>query len=145
MTKSEIFTKAHQIAKATRAAVGNYMIAFSLALKEVYSKMKEITVEALEALGGNRWTKSSMDRVYFNGETLAEIVGFSFSTYKTGNVSSASLGDKHLSNTRAERIRTTLFMCKFWFDVNDKKFHCKYFNEKEITFDYVVEAIKKAL
>ncbi|EPC5509157.1 hypothetical protein M8E51_004282 [Salmonella enterica] len=93
MTKSEIFTKAHQIAKATRAAVGNYMIAFSLALKEVYSKMKEITVEALEALGGNRWTKNSMDRVYFNGETLAEIVGFSFSTYKTGNVSSASLGD----------------------------------------------------
>lgn len=35
MTKSEIFKAAHRMARGTVKAVGNYMIAFSLALKEV--------------------------------------------------------------------------------------------------------------
>lgn len=40
MTKSELFTRAHQIAKKNVALVGNYLIAFSIALKEVYNSMK---------------------------------------------------------------------------------------------------------
>ena len=35
MNKSEIFKTAHRMARGTVKAVGNYMIAFSLALKEV--------------------------------------------------------------------------------------------------------------
>jgi hypothetical protein len=35
MTKSEIFKAAHRMAKGTVKAVGNYEIAFSLALKEI--------------------------------------------------------------------------------------------------------------
>lgn len=40
MTNSQIFATAHKIAKNTVAAVGNYLIAFSFALKEVYASLK---------------------------------------------------------------------------------------------------------
>ena len=38
MTKSELFTAAHNIARDTVAAVGDYLIAFSLALRGLYRK-----------------------------------------------------------------------------------------------------------
>lgn len=37
MTKSQMFKKAHEIARATKAIVGDYRIAFSIALKDIYS------------------------------------------------------------------------------------------------------------
>ena len=40
MNKSALFTKAHKIARNTVKFVGNYSIAFSLALKEGYKNMK---------------------------------------------------------------------------------------------------------
>lgn len=40
MTKSEIFKSAHAKARATAPSVGNYLIAFSIALKEVYASLK---------------------------------------------------------------------------------------------------------
>ena len=40
MTKSELFTAAHKIAKDTVSKVGNYMIALSLALKSLYRGLK---------------------------------------------------------------------------------------------------------
>ena len=42
MTNSEIFIKAHQMARQTVAIVGNYFIAFRLALKKVYAVLKNI-------------------------------------------------------------------------------------------------------
>ena len=42
MNKSTLFTQAHKIAKQTATKVGNYMIAFSLALKSIY---KGLTVK----------------------------------------------------------------------------------------------------
>lgn len=48
MTNSEIFKRAHAIAKATRAIVGDYRIAFSLALKDIYNTItkKVLTMKA---------------------------------------------------------------------------------------------------
>lgn len=40
MNKSQIFTKAHQIARKTVKIVGDYIIAFRLALKGVYDEIK---------------------------------------------------------------------------------------------------------
>lgn len=40
MNKSALFTQAHKIAKATVKAVGNYMVAFKLALIELYNSNK---------------------------------------------------------------------------------------------------------
>lgn len=70
MTKSELFKSAHKIARKTVLEVGNYMIAFSLALKEGYAKMKtesEISIkDKIIALGGKEWKKDSMHRVYIS-------------------------------------------------------------------------------
>ena len=61
MTKSEIFIKAHQIAKSTVAAVGHYVIAFSLALKKVY----KMAVEKKLVITGKNGNKVTF--VYENG------------------------------------------------------------------------------
>ena len=42
MTKSELFKKAHAMAKATVEAVGNYSIAFKLALTHAYTEKKPL-------------------------------------------------------------------------------------------------------
>ena len=76
MNKSKLFTHAHQIARNTVAQVGNYMIAFSLALRELYS-MTTKTVKSAEQqlieLGGKLWEKGSMRRVYLSLDVLNKI------------------------------------------------------------------------
>lgn len=68
MNKSEIFNLAHEKARKIAAAVGDYVIAFSLSLKEVYAEMKKAPkniVSEIEALGFasiNQWR----DRYYIN-------------------------------------------------------------------------------
>jgi len=64
MTKSEIFTKAHATARKTVKAVGNYMIAFSLALKEAYKMTVKTLEEKAIEMGGKVWEKNNMKRVY---------------------------------------------------------------------------------
>ena len=49
MNKSTLFTAAHKIAKKTAKAVGNYMIALSLALKSLYKEATMKTVSDLIA------------------------------------------------------------------------------------------------
>ena len=66
MNRSEIFKKAHQIAKSTVAIVGNYSIAFSIALKEIYSNNTASIADKLLAAGGKVWEKDSMKRIYLN-------------------------------------------------------------------------------
>ena len=41
MTKSEIFKAAHKLAKATVCYIGDYMIAFSIALKNIIAAAKK--------------------------------------------------------------------------------------------------------
>lgn len=52
MTNSEIFKSAHAMARNTVKFVGNYMIAFSLALKEVYKNMATKIVELKSLMSG---------------------------------------------------------------------------------------------
>ena len=65
MTKSELFKKAHAIAKATVKAVGNYSIAFKLALKEVYFEEISLSVkERMENSGtltASQWQEVNLD------------------------------------------------------------------------------------
>lgn len=68
---SELFKNAHKEAKATVDEVGDYMIAFSLALKDQWKKAKTIElsdsqIESLERDGWSRWTKYGYDRLYFD-------------------------------------------------------------------------------
>lgn len=104
MTNSEMFKKAHKIARQTVSLVGNYSIAFKLALKKVWSEAKNsIDIEALEKKGFNRWTKGDMDRLYFNIEKSGDL---DVDYYKTGNVRSAYLNGERISNAEAYRLMT---------------------------------------
>lgn len=76
MDKSTLFNQAHQTARNTVAQVGNYMIAFSLALRELYSMTKNTAKSAeqqLIALGGKLWEKAGMRRVYLSLSVLNKI------------------------------------------------------------------------
>ena len=76
MTKSEIFKAAHAMARKVVAIVGDYMVAFSYSLKEVYKNMNaknltmaELAEKALE-LGATKWEKGTMSRIYINSDKM---------------------------------------------------------------------------
>lgn len=84
MNKSAIFKKAHSIAKATALEVGDYRIAFSLALKEVYTTMKNIIATVTASFGNSEitttidkknvvgWKGGSNVRDYFEVESSSK-------------------------------------------------------------------------
>lgn len=119
MTKSEIFKAAHALAKATVEVVGDYMIAFSLALKETY-KMTEKTLEKkLIDLGLSVWGEDfGKPRIYINPESMGAIFGLELSFYKTGSISAAKLNGEKISNSKAYK----LLQNKIYFDINSKAF-----------------------
>lgn len=47
MTNSQIFKNAHTIAKNTVKIIGSYVIAFSLALKEIYANLRKPTIKSV--------------------------------------------------------------------------------------------------
>ncbi len=73
-----------------------------------------VTLGGLLGAGGNRWQKNGMDRIYFNN--IAERAGISANRYKSGNISSASLSGKGISNSKAREIISTLESGKVFYD-----------------------------
>lgn len=63
---STLFANAHRIAKYTAKFVGNYSIAFSIALKNEYKKFKTYT--ALTTSNCQVWAKAGFERIYFNNQ-----------------------------------------------------------------------------
>jgi len=98
-----------------------YRVTFGAALKSLQNKPAEI-VDQLIALGGNLWEKGSMRRVYFNN--VPALIGLSYSTYKTGNISSASLNGVGISNSECARILRSIG--KIYWDLDTGKMHGSY-------------------
>ena len=147
MNKSKLFIDAHRVAKANVSAIGNYMIAFSLALKSLYRKVKnmaEKTVAQLIELGGNEWKGYGKHRIYFNTELLTNAMQLSYGRYKTGNVSSATLRGEKISNKRAKDILWGLDNAKFFFDVATKKFFSNDDYLSAESHDLIVKFIEEA-
>ena len=133
MTKSEIFKKAHKIARDTVAKVGNYTIAMSLALKSIYSSMAESVEDKLIRMGGKLWENYGKKRIYFDAYELA---GFNCNRYGTGNVSSGSWdGDAAISNSRYKKIAPN-GGSKFFYDCMTGEFN-EYSLHPDV-FDYCV-------
>lgn len=101
----------------------------SLAARIAIGKMKRpirpvaLTVDALVAIGGRRWQKNGMDRVYIND--WADFAGLETSHYKTGNVSGATFIGHRIANGRAGGIASAID--KVWFDTADGQLHARYF------------------
>lgn len=63
--------------------------------------MTDTMIAKLEAKGGKRWIKGSMDRMYFN----ATVLGLELEYYKTGNICDASFRGTGLSNSMGGRYK----------------------------------------
>lgn len=79
--------------------------------------------ERLVKVGGKRWQKGDMDRIYFDG--LAGWYGLETSRYNSGNIGGATLDGSEISNTKARRIDNDLAQAKVWYDVAEGKFRGK--------------------
>ncbi|MBR1750916.1 MAG: hypothetical protein IJ740_08560 [Ruminococcus sp.] len=68
-----------------------------------YGTITEKSIDELQSMGAKRWTKNGHDRLYLSGAG-AKIMGLEVSTYKSGNISSATLNGEGISNSEALRI-----------------------------------------
>ncbi|TGB14592.1 hypothetical protein [Streptomyces palmae] len=100
---------AHRIAIGARRAARK-------AARVVYS------IETMTAIGGNRWQRNGMDRVYIN--TWPEFAGIETTRYNTGNISSASYQGESISNSQAYKLLGSID--KVWYDDADGKLHCRF-------------------
>lgn len=111
------------------------------------AKPAPVTAENLVKVGGSRWQKNGMDRIYFNG--WAEFAGLAVGLYNTGNISSASYQGERIANRQAGL--TLGAIDKFWFDAADGHFHCRYgyseprFASREQLFHDAATGIKAAV
>ena len=105
------------------------------------------SVETMTAIGGNRWTKNGMDRVYLND--WEHFAGLNVSRYGTGNISSASYQGEGISNSQAYKLLGSID--KVWFDATDGKLHCRYgYGESRVAsreelWDAVVAGVRTAI
>lgn len=90
-------------------------------------------IAALEAIGGTRWQRDTMDRVYIND--LARWSGLEVVTYGTGNVRSARLDGEEISNTVARKLGAMLALGKVWYDLADDRLHARGIEQDE--FDVI--------
>lgn len=125
------------VVAATKTA-GRWIVdAASLAHRIAIAAMKTarrarpvvFSVETMTAIGGNRWQKNGMDRVYLND--WYHFAGLAYSCYNTGNIASASYQDYGISNSQAYKLLRSID--KVWFDAADGKLHCRFgFGESRV-------------
>jgi hypothetical protein len=80
-------------------------------------------IDRLESIGGSRWQKGEMDRVYFNLLAFAEAAGLECETYGTGNIKNARFGGEKLSNNRATKLSDALYRSKVYVDATTGQIH----------------------
>jgi hypothetical protein len=82
-----------------------------------------VTLKGLIRAGGNRWQKNQMDRVYFNN--LGSRSGLDVDYYKSGNISSAAVQGKGISNSRAREVVANLKDAKLFYDRQTRSMNLK--------------------
>lgn len=74
MTKSEIFKAAHEMARGTVKAVGNYTVAFQLALSAVQNHLKNGVGEIAPVDRSNRYAKRVRLAPVFTASMVAKYI-----------------------------------------------------------------------
>jgi hypothetical protein len=82
-----------------------------------------VTLKGLIRAGGNRWQKNQMDRVYFNN--LGSRSGLDVDYYKSGNIYSAAVQGKGISNSRAREVVASLRDAKLFYDRQTRSMNLK--------------------
>jgi len=138
-TKQSSRWNINEASLAHRIAIG--------AMKRPTPRPVILTIENLTAVGGRRWQKNGMDRVYIND--WPAFAGIETSRYNTGNIASASYQGAGISNSQAYKLLGSID--KVWFDAADGKLHCRYGLEKsrvatrEEVWQAVISGVRAAL
>lgn len=90
------------------------------------------TVETMTAIGGRRWQKNGIDRVYLND--WADFAGIEIHRYNTGNVSYAAIGGQAIANSRAGALLGAVD--KVWFDAADGLLHFRHYGANAYDIRY---------
>lgn len=122
MNTRNIMTRAWEIARSAFIKFGGRVREYiSIALRMAWAEAKaeaaktEYDVAAIMA-AGKEWKSDDgrHHRVYFDAEARMNAIGAVVSFYKTGNISSASLNGKKISNTKARKMEDG----SLFYDVN---------------------------
>lgn len=70
---------------------------------------------------GTMWENGGKRRIYFSN--LLQLLGYQLDFYGSGNIQSATLDGIQVSNSSAKKISDKLWQAKFFYDLNDGKFH----------------------
>jgi hypothetical protein len=108
-------------------------LAQRIALTAKPTAPKPLTAEHIIALGGSRWTKNGMDRVYLNDWT--QCAGIEVSHYNSGNVSGAWINGRGIANGRIGAILGAVD--KVYFDTADNKLHVKHHGATSLSVRYL--------
>ncbi|MGW8702309.1 hypothetical protein ACWGOK_36210 [Streptomyces eurythermus] len=92
------------------------------AMKRGIRKTARYTAETMTAIGGRRWQKNGMDRVYLNDFEI--VPGLELDHYKSGSISGAWLDGEKISHAEGGRLGTAVD--KVYFDAADGKVHIKW-------------------
>ncbi|MFJ3839498.1 hypothetical protein ACIPY6_28880 [Streptomyces sp. NPDC090054] len=129
VTVATIRTWARRGVIAATKAAGRWVInAASLARRIAIGAMKRparpltVTIDTLLAVGGNRWQRGGMDRIYFSNP--AELAGLETSHYKSGNIAGATWQGESISNSQAYKLAGSID--KLWYDTADGQFHARF-------------------
>ncbi|PBC72310.1 MULTISPECIES: hypothetical protein [unclassified Streptomyces] len=103
------------------------------ALKRPAKKAVAFTIETMTAIGGNRWQRGTMDRVYLND--WAQFAGIEVERYGSGSISSASLGGRGIANNRAGQLLGAID--KIYFDAADGQLYAQHRGADEFEIRYL--------
>lgn len=97
-------------------------------------KFTDDQIKKLEELGGHRWTKNDMDRVYFDAQGL----GLDINLYKSGNIQHAEIDGEKIAKAEARR----LIACKYYIDLADGEAHTqRNADVDDENFDFLVKRL----
>lgn len=91
------------------------------------------SIETITAIGGRRWQKNGMDRVYIND--WEQFAGLEVTRYGTGNISGASIGGRSIANGRANHVLNSV--SKVYFDTADNQVHVQHYGADSFEIRYL--------
>jgi hypothetical protein len=101
--------------------------------RRMAKKTPALTVETMIAIGGNRWQRGDMDRVYIND--WARFAGLATTSYRSGSISSAAFGGRPIANSRAGRILGAIH--KVYFDATDGQLYFQHYGADAVEVRYL--------
>jgi hypothetical protein len=93
----------------------------------------ELTIENMTAIGGSRWTKNSLDRVYLDGWT--RLAGIITEHYRTGSIGYAEINGRPIANGRVGKLVSAID--KVYFDAADGELHFRHYRADQFEIRYL--------